>query len=223
MPRTPAQPGVDRRRQILEAALDAFAEHGFEGATTTQIAARAGATQGLIYFYFPKGKEELFAAAFAHQADVSLGTLDLAPLLASDLPPEEALRHAIARVIEALGSARCLSMTRVLWRTMANADNGGDPRNEARRCGLAHVRRLIGQLTDYLVAQASRGTLRVSDPILTARLIVGGMLMLRIAEAEEVSAARREELASHIAAIYTHGLLPDVASISDAHLATARQ
>lgn len=210
MPRTPAQPGVDRRRKILEAALDTFAECGFEGATTTQIAARAGATQGLIYFYFPRGKEELFAAAFERQAEQTFGTLDLAPLLASDAPPEDVLRRAIERFIEMLGSARCLSMTRVLWRTMAYADD--ERLSEARRCGLAHIRRVIDQLGDYLRAQADRGTLRVADPALAARLIVGGILMLRIAEAEVITAERRVELASHIASIYTQGLLPGAAS-----------
>jgi AcrR family transcriptional regulator len=34
MARRPAEPGVDRRQQILGAALDVFAEQGYEGATT---------------------------------------------------------------------------------------------------------------------------------------------------------------------------------------------
>jgi AcrR family transcriptional regulator len=206
---------MDRRRKILEAALDAFAEHGFEGATTTQIAARAGATQGLIYFYFPKGKEELFAAAFAQQADQSFGTLDLGPLLASDATPETVLKHAIARIVDVLGSAPCQSMTRVLWRTMANADGsgpsaeGGDRLSETRRCGLAHVQRLVGQIRDYLAAQAAQGELQVDDPGVTARLIVGGMLMaLRMAGAEEMAEDRRAALAERVAMVYIHGLLP---------------
>ncbi|MGZ3639196.1 MAG: TetR/AcrR family transcriptional regulator, partial [Ktedonobacterales bacterium] len=67
MARRPALPGVDRREQILEAALDVFAEEGLNGATTKEIAARAGVTHGLIYFYFPS-KDDLFNAAFEHQA-----------------------------------------------------------------------------------------------------------------------------------------------------------
>jgi AcrR family transcriptional regulator len=209
MPRTPTQPGVDRRRKILEAALDAFAEYGFEGATTTQIAARAGATQGLIYFYFPQGKEELFAAAFEHQADQTFAALDLAPVLASDDPPADVLRSVIARFIATLGAAQCLSMTRVLWRTMANADDGEGRLGEARRCGFAHVRRVIEQLAAYLEVQAARGTLVVPAPYVAARLLVGGMLIsLRLAEADELDG---HDLARQIAAIYIHGLLPAAA------------
>ena len=52
MPRKPAVAGVDRRQQILEAALSVFAERGFEAATNKEITERAGVNQGLIYFYF---------------------------------------------------------------------------------------------------------------------------------------------------------------------------
>ena len=52
-----------RRRRILEAALDAFAHKGFDGATWRSIAEDAGVTQGLIRFYF-KDKEGLWKAAF---------------------------------------------------------------------------------------------------------------------------------------------------------------
>ena len=48
MPRKPAVPGVDRRQQILEAALSVFAEQGFEAATNKEITERAGVNQGLI-------------------------------------------------------------------------------------------------------------------------------------------------------------------------------
>jgi AcrR family transcriptional regulator len=227
MPRTPAQPGVDRRQQILEAALDAFAEHGFEGATTTQIAARAKATQGLLYFYFPKGKEELFAAAFAHYADNIFGSLDLAPLLAEEAAPEQVLRRFVARFVAVMGSERCLSMTRVLWRTMASAGAGGDRVSEAKRCGIAHVQHVVSQLADYLATQSARGALRPMDAPTTARLIIGGMLMLlRMSDPQELTEEHQAALASQMATLYIHGLLPDARQGSredDMRDETARQ
>jgi AcrR family transcriptional regulator len=49
------------RREILEVAFQEFAESGLTGANTDVIAARAGITKRLIFYYF-KTKEELFTA-----------------------------------------------------------------------------------------------------------------------------------------------------------------
>lgn len=48
------RPGDDAptRDRILEVALRAFAELGFDGASTREIASRAGVNQGLIPYYF---------------------------------------------------------------------------------------------------------------------------------------------------------------------------
>lgn len=53
---------ADRRRQIIEAAIGYFAEHGFEGATRG-LAERLGVTQPLIYRYFPS-KQDLIQAVY---------------------------------------------------------------------------------------------------------------------------------------------------------------
>ena len=50
------------REIILEAALEAFAEKGFDGATTREIATRAGVNHGLIRYYFG-GKPKLWRDA----------------------------------------------------------------------------------------------------------------------------------------------------------------
>jgi AcrR family transcriptional regulator len=50
--------------RILSAALSAFAERGFEGATTREIAAAAGVPQGLIAYHF-ESKQALWEAAVA--------------------------------------------------------------------------------------------------------------------------------------------------------------
>jgi TetR/AcrR family transcriptional regulator len=59
---TQTTPTETTRERILEAALDIFAERGFEGARTRDIAERAGANLGLIKYYFD-GKEALWKAA----------------------------------------------------------------------------------------------------------------------------------------------------------------
>ena len=44
--------GSDTRERILVAAQQAFAERGFDGATTREIANRSGVPQGLLRYYF---------------------------------------------------------------------------------------------------------------------------------------------------------------------------
>lgn len=55
-------PAASRRQRIIEAALEAFAEKGFLGASTRDIAQRAGTNQGLITYHF-RSKDELWRAA----------------------------------------------------------------------------------------------------------------------------------------------------------------
>jgi AcrR family transcriptional regulator len=52
-PRTRSQQREATRERIVEAALEAFAEKGFHGASTRDIALRAGTHQGLITYHFP--------------------------------------------------------------------------------------------------------------------------------------------------------------------------
>lgn len=63
----------DTRHRILTAATDVFAQHGYDGATTKDIAARAGVDPALIHHYFGT-KAELFAIVLDLPArpDVSL-------------------------------------------------------------------------------------------------------------------------------------------------------
>ncbi len=60
--RAPQQRGLDTRARIVRAALQAFADLGFDGATTRDIAERAGVNQGLITYHFA-GKLPLWQAA----------------------------------------------------------------------------------------------------------------------------------------------------------------
>lgn len=42
----------ERRRQIMEAALEEFAENGFEGSSYNRIIERVGISKGAMYYYF---------------------------------------------------------------------------------------------------------------------------------------------------------------------------
>jgi len=61
-PRSRSEQREATRERIVEAALEAFAEKGFHGASTRDIAERAGTNQGLITYHF-RSKDELWRAA----------------------------------------------------------------------------------------------------------------------------------------------------------------
>ena len=54
-------PSEDRRRQILDVAVDLFAKKGFSGTTTKEIAAAAGVNEAIIFRHFAT-KEQLYIA-----------------------------------------------------------------------------------------------------------------------------------------------------------------
>lgn len=62
-------PSVDRRRQILDVAVDLFAKKGFAGTTTKEIAAAAGVNEAIIFRHFAT-KEQLYVAIL----DAKVGT-----------------------------------------------------------------------------------------------------------------------------------------------------
>ncbi len=93
-PKTRPEQREATRERIVAAALEAFAEKGFLGASTREIAQRARTNQGLITYHF-HSKEELWRAA----ADSLIGKLakrmtEQLSALASDDPRERA-REAI--------------------------------------------------------------------------------------------------------------------------------
>ena len=61
-PATDRMKSEERREAILEAAIAEFAVAGFAGATTADIAKRAGISQPYVFRFFPT-KKELFLAA----------------------------------------------------------------------------------------------------------------------------------------------------------------
>jgi AcrR family transcriptional regulator len=112
------------RERILEAAVASFAEVGYGGTTTVDVARRAGITQPLVHHYFGS-KEALWRAAIDH-VFAPLPTLLAAARRAS---PEErvaqflegfvrmsAARPEIARIIAREGAAPSPRLTYLLDR-----------------------------------------------------------------------------------------------------------
>jgi AcrR family transcriptional regulator len=93
-----AEQRAQTRERIVAAAADAFAELGFRGASTREIAKRADANQGLITYHF-HSKEELWRAAadrIFEKLRTRLGDR-LAALESQD--PRESAREAVREYV----------------------------------------------------------------------------------------------------------------------------
>jgi AcrR family transcriptional regulator len=62
-----------RRRCLIDAATQTFAEKGYDAATTREVAERAGCSEGLIHRYFG-GKNGLLMAILERKADAVMDT-----------------------------------------------------------------------------------------------------------------------------------------------------
>jgi TetR/AcrR family transcriptional regulator, fatty acid metabolism regulator protein len=68
-------PPIDKRRQILDAAIRVFARQGFHSTRVADIADEAGVAYGLVYHYF-KSKEEVLNELFSERWSLLLAAID---------------------------------------------------------------------------------------------------------------------------------------------------
>ena len=91
----------DARGRLVVAAVDLFAEQGYDATTVEQIAARAGVTKSTFFRYFPDKRELLAAGQETLSKLLSEGILQ-AP---ADFGPLEAVAAGLLRASSALGPA----------------------------------------------------------------------------------------------------------------------
>jgi TetR/AcrR family transcriptional regulator len=109
------------RERIVAAAVTAFAEKGFRGASTRDIARRARTNQGLITYHF-RSKDALWRAAVDRifgMLEKRLGERLAAPQLAD---PRERVRAGIREYV------RFVAAQPEMFRMMVDAGNGSDAR-----------------------------------------------------------------------------------------------
>lgn len=85
-------PAAQRKEQLLDTAVALFAEHGYAGATTADLAKAAGVTEPIIYRHF-ESKKALFIAVIERTSELTMGTWDRQLRNAKD--PAQRLRRLI--------------------------------------------------------------------------------------------------------------------------------
>ena len=159
-------PAPDRRRQLLEAALDLFARKGFDGTTTKEIAAAAGVTEAIIFRHFPN-KHALYSAVLDHKHESGeVDAIVAAWQSFMDANDDIGLFRAIVKTIFE-GYYRDIRMNRVLLFAAL----------EGHEAGLEQHRRrsfpIYERLCQYIARRQSEGAIRPGDPGAVIVALVG--------------------------------------------------
>jgi AcrR family transcriptional regulator len=85
------------RRRILSAAVDLFADHGYDATSVSQVITRAGVAKGGFYHHFAS-KDELLYAVYGQLINRQLEGMQR--ILAEKLSPAETLRRLIMDLVE---------------------------------------------------------------------------------------------------------------------------
>jgi AcrR family transcriptional regulator len=161
--RKEARPG-----EILEAALDCFAERGFAATRLDDVAARAGVTKGTAYLYFAN-KEELFKAVVRTFVVPTVAHIETAA--AGPGTAAERLERVVSDWVEKVYGARIGALPKLM---IAEAGNFPDLAHFYREEVVARVLRSVQGL---LRQGIERGEFRPVD-VEPAALCVIAPLML---------------------------------------------
>jgi TetR/AcrR family transcriptional regulator len=196
---------ADRKQQIVDAAFEEFAEHGFRGATIKRIAQRAKLkSQALIYWYFP-AKEALFEAVLGQHLPILRMVLDPTPLL--DRPPEEVLSELARAYLAAGDRPGALRLVRLLAPELIRRPEIADA------VGGPLIAKILEFIKTYLAHQVELGRLRPHDVRASARAFVG-MVLPQLGSKLFLPALRADgltddEFIETLVAIFLRGLQPD--------------
>ncbi|MFA1542299.1 TetR/AcrR family transcriptional regulator [Actinomadura monticuli] len=190
-PERAGRPKRDREateRRILDAARDLFGEHGYDGVTVREIAARAEANVALVNRYFGS-KAALFG-------EVLTGESVIRGVIAGD--PAGLPRRLAEHFVRQIDQRSATAMSRMLDRS------AGQP--EVKKILLRYLEDVIVQ---PIIAQLEGPDAR-ARALLASTIIMGGGPVRRLFGLDDLRAADPAEVTDRLTAMFTAALAPPV-------------
>jgi len=160
---------ADRPAEILSAALEVFAERGFQAARLEEVAKRAGVSKGALYLYF-ETKADLFRAVVTDA--ISPNIEHVKGLASAPVPFEQAVRMGVGMLARKVVTDR--RITGVVKLVIAESRN----HPELATIWFETVVQPGVQLLSGIIAAAqARGEVRPGDPRLFAFGLMGPMVL----------------------------------------------
>lgn len=188
---------TQRRRDLLNAARNVFAERGYHDAKVDDIVTEASVSKGTFYLYFPDKRSifEALADDLAQQLEQSILRVDLEGDVA------EQVRQNIRSVLEAFLADPAL--TRIFFSYAA----GLDPEFVQKVRAVEESLLLI--LEQALRDGQALGIVGQGDPKILAIFTLGGLksLLLEACQKAPINPQERERIVEEIFGILDHGYL----------------
>jgi AcrR family transcriptional regulator len=200
------KPAAERREQILDCALAAFAEHGYHGASIADVCARARIGRATLYQYFTDKRDLLVALADRITTRVLAAFDRRQPV---DIPP--GFRPS-AREVVAFFEARLAQVLSVVFedaataRLVLRAGRGADGVVDEilRRIDDA----VLGVMEEELRAGKRAGIIRELDERFVARFFLGGVEKIVLSCLDEDRPLDVQSIARQTALLEALGILP---------------
>lgn len=182
-PRMPPEYLEFRRKQIVQAAWELFAQKGYRETTMRDLAAKLGVSTGVLYTYF-KGKGEILEALEARSFGRNSALYDR-------LSQEKSVRRAIATIL----GEYAVNWESPEWRVASRANINltvESLRHEELRSSVASLyRSSTGRLTDLIKRGVEAGEFAEDiDPVVYSHflsaLFLGLQLLLATIEDERL-------------------------------------
>ena len=199
---TPKQKrGLQRRDTIIKSAAEVFLKNGYEHTSVDAIVARSGGSRRNIYEWFGN-KDVLFEAVVKHLCDDLLISMSDHEFKSED--PEETLRIFGRVFVKTLVSPPIIALYRLvigesyrfpeLSRIFYESAPGA----------------VISQMANFLTVCNNRGTLKVENPDLTARILVemmkGDLHLKAVIDPRPVGTKNISATVDHAVRIALHGI-----------------
>jgi TetR/AcrR family transcriptional regulator, fatty acid metabolism regulator protein len=162
-------PAIDRRRQILDAAVRVFARQGFNRCRVSDIADEAGVAYGLVYHYF-SSKDQVLNELFEERWSLLLAAIDEADA-DEDLEPQQKLAAVAAFIVDSYRHDPDLMKVIIVEVTRAA--------NTFARTHLAEIRRAYDGIARIVADGQARGDFRTDvDPEFASMWFYGAIEQL---------------------------------------------
>jgi AcrR family transcriptional regulator len=161
-------PPIDKRRNILDAAIKVFARQGFHSTRVSDIADEAGVAYGLVYHYF-KSKDEVLNELFTERWSLLLTAIEEAD--ASAESPRSKLAAVAAFIVDSYQHNPELMKVIIVEVTRAA--------NSFGRTHLPEIRRAYDSITKIVAEGQEKGAFRRDiDPAFASMSFYGAIEQL---------------------------------------------
>jgi AcrR family transcriptional regulator len=188
---------AERRVQILQGAKELFAKHGYHGTSIRTLNKHIEITDGLLYHYFPGGKQELLETIFQEAQVIRLKIMDdLIVGIGPGQPLEEALYLLVSSMVKTMVGDK--DFMKIMLRDSESI------LSEEKNFFSEMILQRHQALTDALARRAKDGEIREMDYQAAAKQVISIGVMVVFSEVTELNLIDKSDVDSYLKNMVTY-------------------